>query len=55
MHRYSFLSLFLPILGIAFSSSLPDVSSTLQNILKNTDGSNKYTYPTDFTRGIIPV
>lgn len=32
----------------------PDVSSTLQNILGNTDGSKAYTYPTDLTRGILP-
>ncbi|KIW07089.1 uncharacterized protein PV09_01973 [Verruconis gallopava] len=31
-----------------------DVSSTMQNILANTDGSNLYTYPTDLTRGIVP-
>lgn len=32
-----------------------DISSSLQNILDNTHGSNLYTYPTDLTRGIIPV
>jgi hypothetical protein len=32
-----------------------DISSTLQNILANTDGSKGYTYPTDLTRGIVPV
>lgn len=31
-----------------------DVSKALQNILSNTHGSDLYTYPTDFTRGIIP-
>ncbi|KAF2021401.1 hypothetical protein BU24DRAFT_417064 [Aaosphaeria arxii CBS 175.79] len=36
------------------ATAIPDVSSTLQNILKNTDNSNKYRYPTDLTRGIIP-
>ncbi|ORX92986.1 PLC-like phosphodiesterase, partial [Clohesyomyces aquaticus] len=36
------------------ASTIPEVSNTLQNILKNTDKSNKYTYPTDLTRGIIP-
>ncbi|EEP78991.1 conserved hypothetical protein [Uncinocarpus reesii 1704] len=30
-------------------------SSTLQNILKDTDGSPEYHYPTDFTREIIPL
>ncbi|KAJ4377388.1 hypothetical protein N0V83_000213 [Neocucurbitaria cava] len=34
--------------------ALPDVSDALQNILKNTDKSDKYTYPTDFTREIVP-
>lgn len=33
---------------------MPHASDALQNILKNTDGSNNYKYPTDFTRGIIP-
>jgi hypothetical protein len=27
----------------------------LRNILDNTDKSDKYTYPTDFTREIVPV
>ncbi|ODH51054.1 hypothetical protein GX48_02839 [Paracoccidioides brasiliensis] len=30
-------------------------SSSLQNILKNTDRSDLYGYPTDLTRGIIPI
>lgn len=42
-----------PFVGIALA--IPDVSSTLQYILKNTEGTNKYKYPTDFTRGILPV
>lgn len=33
----------------------PDVSNALQNILSNTHGSDLYTYPTDLTRGIVPV
>ncbi|KAK5106086.1 hypothetical protein LTS08_000202 [Lithohypha guttulata] len=32
-----------------------DISASLQNILANTHGSELYTYPTDLTRGIIPV
>lgn len=32
-----------------------DVSSSLQNILSNTHGSDLYAYPTDLTRGIIPA
>lgn len=30
-------------------------STELQSVLKNTHGSNDYGYPTDFTRGIMPV
>ncbi|KAL4926057.1 uncharacterized protein BDV17DRAFT_270372 [Aspergillus undulatus] len=29
--------------------------SELQSILKNTHGSSEYRYPTDFTRGILPI
>ena len=36
-------------------NSTPDISSTLQNILANTDRSDLYTYPTDLTREIVPV
>ena len=32
-----------------------DVSTTLQNILANTNNNPGYTYPTDLTRGIVPV
>lgn len=32
-----------------------DISTTLQNILANTQNSDGYTYPTDLTRGIVPV
>lgn len=34
---------------------IPYYSDALQNILKNTDGNEKYKYPTDFTREIVPV
>lgn len=37
------------------AAAIPDVSGTLQNILQNTHNSDLYTYPTDLTRGIIPV
>lgn len=37
------------------SSSVASLSPELQNILQNTHKSNEYAYPTDFTRGIIPV
>ncbi|KAF1991162.1 hypothetical protein K402DRAFT_443930 [Aulographum hederae CBS 113979] len=40
--------------AVATSTYIPDVSSSLQNVLKNTHRSDLYTYPTDFTRGIIP-
>jgi len=33
---------------------IPYYSDALQNILKNTDGNEKYKYPTDFTREIVP-
>ena len=49
-----FLSLVpFPLLALAAPVSIP-ISSTLQNILDNTDGSDLYTYPTDITRGIVP-
>jgi len=32
-----------------------DISDTLQNILSNNHNSDAYSYPTDLTRGIIPV
>ncbi len=32
-----------------------DISTSLQNILSNSHGSDGYTYPTDLTRGITPV
>ncbi len=37
------------------ASAFFDVSSSLQNILRNTERSDRYHYPTDFTRDIIPV
>lgn len=48
------------VLGLLVAAALavaipPDVSSGLQNILRNTHKSKAYTYPTDLTRGIIPV
>ncbi|KAF2871267.1 hypothetical protein BDV95DRAFT_495232 [Massariosphaeria phaeospora] len=46
-----------PALLFAFVIVVVDVSAssqTLQNILKNTDGSDKYGYPTDLTRNIVP-
>ncbi len=49
------LSIAVITFAITVSAVSPDVSSTLGNILANTDRSNRYTYPTDLTRGIIPV
>ncbi|KAK5278230.1 hypothetical protein LTR40_009410, partial [Exophiala xenobiotica] len=43
----------LPLPSSATAEGL-DISTTLQNILSNTHNSDAYTYPTDFTRGIIP-
>lgn len=54
--------LFLPQLAFLIFIVLVDspflaaaISSDLQNILKNTHGSDAYSYPTDLTRDIIPV
>lgn len=50
-----------PLLVTAFAVifSLPDISfglpTGLQNVLDNTHRSQEYGYPTDFTRGIVPV
>jgi hypothetical protein len=43
------------IVSAILAAPVPAVSSTLQNILHNTDKSDLYTYPTDLTRGIVPV
>lgn len=43
------LALTVPVLGA------PPASGALQNILQNTHNSPAYEYPTDLTRGIIPV
>ncbi|KAF2087575.1 hypothetical protein K490DRAFT_41696 [Saccharata proteae CBS 121410] len=39
---------------LAHAAAVPDVSETLQNILRNTHQSDLYHYPTDLTRGIWP-
>jgi len=39
----------------AVAASPRGVPTSLQNILDNTHGSSLYTYPTDLTRGIVPV
>lgn len=55
------LALALPALVTAYVAYAPAegsgafVNGALQNILKNTDKTDKYKYPTDFTRGIEPV
>ncbi|KAI9707630.1 MAG: hypothetical protein M1836_000591 [Candelina mexicana] len=41
--------------AITVFAASPDVSSTLSNILADTDRSSRYTYPTDLTRGIVPI
>jgi hypothetical protein len=49
----SFLAL---LTATALTGARPlDISSSLQNILANTHGSDAYRYPTDLTRGIVPV
>lgn len=42
---------------LAYAPAAPGTldNGALQNILKNTDKTDKYRYPTDFTRGIEPV
>ncbi|KAK3079967.1 hypothetical protein LTS18_003481 [Coniosporium uncinatum] len=63
MHSLSALFLTISSLPLLISAqqpnsfsdgSIPDVSSSLQNVLRNTHRSDLYSYPTDFTRGIIP-
>ncbi|KAF1954162.1 hypothetical protein CC80DRAFT_537022 [Byssothecium circinans] len=51
--RASFIAIPCVLLG-STALAYPDVSGILQNILKNTEKTDKYSYPTDFTRGIIP-
>ncbi|KAF2023685.1 hypothetical protein EK21DRAFT_80296 [Setomelanomma holmii] len=46
-------SLVLP-LSAFLTGTIATYSDALQNILKNTDKSDRYRYPTDFTRGIVP-
>ena len=48
------LVLAAPLLYPQASLKRLDLSSTLQNILANTEKSNAYKYPTDLTRGILP-
>ncbi|KAA6413157.1 MAG: hypothetical protein FRX48_02901 [Lasallia pustulata] len=40
--------------ALALAADIPSLSSTLQNILANTDNSDLYHYPTDLTQGIVP-
>ncbi|KAL4996208.1 hypothetical protein BDV10DRAFT_187300 [Aspergillus recurvatus] len=42
-------------LFLAFRTEALDGASELQSILKNTHRSSEYKYPTDFTRGILPI
>lgn len=54
------LAVSMPITGAlasyaeALRSSLIGSTDALQNILMNTDKTDKYKYPTDFTREIVP-
>lgn len=48
------LVLTAPLLYPQTSPKRLDLSSTLQNILANTDKNEAYKYPTDLTRGILP-
>ncbi|KAI9807741.1 MAG: hypothetical protein M1826_004462 [Phylliscum demangeonii] len=47
------LPLFLLVATLAPRAT--SLSASLQNILANTDGSDLYRYPTDLTRGIVPL
>lgn len=49
------LSVTAACLAILVPTTALDVSSTLQTVLSNPNHSLLYTYPTDLTRGIIPV
>ncbi|KAL4740046.1 hypothetical protein BDV11DRAFT_106491 [Aspergillus similis] len=40
---------------LAFPTEALEGTSELQSILKNTHRSSEYKYPTDFTRGILPI
>ncbi|KAL4902393.1 hypothetical protein BDW74DRAFT_63395 [Aspergillus multicolor] len=42
-------------LFLAFPTEAVEGASELQSVLKNTHGSSDYKYPTDFTRGILPI
>lgn len=45
----------LLIAGSLLSSPAASVVPEMQSVLQNTHRSNEYKYPTDFTRGIMPV
>lgn len=56
----SILALALPWALQANAAAIPSaeglsISESLQSILSNTHNSDAYSYPTDLTRGIIPV
>jgi hypothetical protein len=51
----STLLLTLGVVGTLASSSVPDVSISLQDILNKAHQGPLYTYPTSLTQGIVPV
>lgn len=63
MVTFSLFATCFAYLGFSFAAPVPvlslsqglDISFQLQNILDNTDKNPGYRYPTDFTRGIVPV
>ncbi|PGH27206.1 hypothetical protein AJ80_01163 [Polytolypa hystricis UAMH7299] len=56
MKLASIMDYALPLtLGLSTPLYAAPISAPLQNILKNTDRSPLYRYPTDLTRGIIPI
>lgn len=42
-------------LGGVLVSSAAGIAMEFQNVLQNTHRGTEYNYPTDFTRGIMPV
>jgi hypothetical protein len=53
--RSSFAIVSAVVATLSSAASIPQTQTPLRNILDNTDKSEKYTYPTDFTREIVPV
>ena len=48
------LQFLLTLAGVLVSPAA-GIAMELQNVLQNTHRGNEYGYPTDFTRGVMPV